>query len=300
MFKKDILLILSIFLSFSFLIAQEQDTLPPEIRLTTISQVNQGNSYITFLGGLGNMEPLLYEANLIPNFYIRKIKESRLMGVFTPQIILRMYQEFSSPIKTPSYMPQITLYYRFGETNRLGDYTIFGRFAHHSNGQDGNFFLEDGSINTDSGDFTTNYVELGVIKTDFNRRFNAVHFFRTSIQINPPAWSSKDLQGIFPFYRWHFVYSIFKLPHDKEAGQQKKASISLKGRITWLFGDLNDWPPLSINRLNFSLTFNYHPKFFEDIGFFIQYYHGFDYYNIHFETQLRVLRVGIMTEILRF
>lgn len=186
------------------------------------------------------MEPLLYEANLIPNFYVRKLKESRLMGVFTPQIILRMYQKISSPIKTPSYMPQISVYYRFGETNRLGDYTVFARFAHHSNGQEGDFFLEDRTINTDSGDFTTNYVEFGLIKTDFNRRFNAVHFFRASLQINPPGWSSKELQGIFPFYRWHLVYSIFKLPHDTEAGHQKKASISLKGRITWLFGDLND------------------------------------------------------------
>jgi len=38
---------------------------------------------------------------------------------------------------------------------------LFGRAAHHSNGQDGDFFLEDGSINTTSGNFATNFFRTG-------------------------------------------------------------------------------------------------------------------------------------------
>jgi len=41
-------------------------------------------------------------------------------------------------------------------------------------------------------------------------------------------------------------------------------------------------------------------KFLEDIGFFIQFYHGTDYYNIYFQNQLNIIRFGLMTEILRF
>ncbi|MGB5598642.1 MAG: hypothetical protein WBM66_07965, partial [Thiothrix litoralis] len=52
----------------------------PEIGLVTIAQVNQGNSYITFPTDIGNIEPLWFEANLKPNFYIRQSKNSRLMG----------------------------------------------------------------------------------------------------------------------------------------------------------------------------------------------------------------------------
>jgi hypothetical protein len=59
--------------------------------LPLISQVNQGNSYITFPTDIGNIEPLWFEGNVIPNFYIRQNKNSRLMGVLTPQIIIRMY-----------------------------------------------------------------------------------------------------------------------------------------------------------------------------------------------------------------
>ena len=87
----------------SFLcVGQENNNTIPSIELTTIAQVNQGNSYITFPTDIGNIEPLWFEGNLIPNFFIRQSKDSRLMGVITPQIIIRMYQEESYPVRTPS------------------------------------------------------------------------------------------------------------------------------------------------------------------------------------------------------
>lgn len=65
-------------------------------------------------------------------------------------------------------------------------------------------------------------------------------------------------------------------------------------------GDYNQLKASSLERLNLSLTFYYHPKFFEDLGFFVQYYRGSDYYNMYFDDRLDVLRFGIMTEKLRF
>ena len=100
-------MLISIFFALSGL-GQDRDSIP-RIGLSVISQVNQGNSYITFPTDIGNIEPLLFEGNLIPNFYLRESKNSRLMGVLTPQVILRMYQERSSPVRTPSYMPQTIL-----------------------------------------------------------------------------------------------------------------------------------------------------------------------------------------------
>ena len=88
------ILIFIITYSFSCL-GQENNDAIQAIELTTISQVNQGNSYITFPTDIGNIEPLWFEGNLIPNFYIRQSKNSRLMGVVTPQVIIRMYQNRS-------------------------------------------------------------------------------------------------------------------------------------------------------------------------------------------------------------
>ena len=76
--KKSIIIVL-IFSSFLNLKGQETNALDsfPKIPLATITQVNQGNSYITFPTDIGNIEPLMFEANLIPNFLVRKSKDSR-------------------------------------------------------------------------------------------------------------------------------------------------------------------------------------------------------------------------------
>ncbi len=271
-----------------------------QIGITDISQVNQGNSYITFPMDIGNIEPLWFEGNLIPNFYLRQSKNSRLVGVITPQVIIRMYQEESSPVRTPSYIPQFTLYFRLNNNKFLNNTSVFGRIAHHSNGQDGDFFLGNGDANTKSGDFSTNYFEGGLIKTNFNKRLNAFQFFKSSLEVHPQSWSADELEGIYSMVRWHNAFSIFKLSNKNIDQKQRSANISLKGEAIWMFGKINDWNNASTKRLNLGLTFYYHPKFLEDIGLFVQYYHGLDYYNMYFNHQLDVLRFGIMTEKLRF
>ncbi len=297
---KTYLIIVLVIASFISAFGQNEIDSLPRIALPTIAQVNQGNSYITFPSDIGNIEPLWFEANLIPNFYIRQSKNSRLMGVLTPQIIIRMYQEESYPVRTPSYMPQITVYYQLRDSENAKSLNIFGRLGHHSNGQDGDFYLEDGSLNLKSGNFATNFLELGLIATNVNTRFNAYQFFKTSFEVHPEGLIQEELLGIYSRYRWHSAFSIFKLSPNKEANDAKKPAISLKGEITWMFGDYNNLDVISPDRINLNLTFYYHPKFLEDIGFFIQYYHGSDYYNMYFDHRLDVLRFGLMTEKLRF
>ena len=80
----------------------------------------------------------------------------------------------------------------------------------------------------------------------------------------------------------------------------KNADISVKGEATWMLGELNNWNGVSLNRLNLNLTFYYHPKFLEDIGLFVQFYQGSDYYNMYFSHRLNIIRFGLMTEKLRF
>jgi len=179
-------------------------------------------------------------------------------------------------------------------------FSLFGRYAHHSNGQDGDFFLENGEVNVTSGDFSTNYLESGVIITNINTRFNAYQFFKSSIEIHPHAWSGKELEGKYSNISWHNTISIYKLPSNSDQNTKMRPDISVKGELTWMFGSLNNWDAVSFKRLNLSLTFYYHPKFLEDIGLFAQYYHGSDYYNIYFSHRLDILRFGLMTEKLRF
>jgi hypothetical protein len=222
------------------------------------------------------------------------------MGVLTPQVILRMYQEESAPVRTPSYIPQVTVYYKIKSKTDANSLSIFGKFAHHSNGQEGEYLLENGDVNLKTGDFSTNFFEAGIIKTNYNKKFNAVQFFGTSFEIHPEGLTNTSMIGSYGLYRWNSIFSIFKLPVSNVSNTKKRASISLKGQSTWMFGNLYDWDWYSLNRLNLSFTFYYHPKFLEEIGLFVNVYHGMDYYNIYFNHQISVIRFGLMTEILTF
>ncbi|NPA35895.1 MAG: hypothetical protein GXO47_03495 [Chlorobi bacterium] len=293
-------LLLLIFTVPVLLPGQEQERAVPEITIATVAMVDQGNSYITFPADIGNIERLWFEANLNPSFLVHKNKKSRLMGVITPQVIFRMYQEPSLPVRTPSYMPQLTFYYNVRSEEGANSLSLTGKIAHHSNGQDGKFLLDDGEVNLKDGSFFTNYFELGVIKTNYSTRFRAVQFFKTSVEMHPKKMSSKELDGIYGFYRWKTAFSIFRLPETSNGNKRHKAQFSVKGKMEWMLDEMYDWSFLNINRLNLSLTFFYHPKFFEDIGFFTTFYHGMDYYNIYFGHQITVLRFGIMTDKLRF
>ena len=42
------------------------------LNLDKIAQVNQEESYVTFPFDIGNLEPLMFEANVSPNFKIRE------------------------------------------------------------------------------------------------------------------------------------------------------------------------------------------------------------------------------------
>ena len=297
---KKYIIILTLLLINSFVsFGQKSNDSIPMIMLTTISQESVGNSYITFPTDIGNMEPLWFEGNIIPNFIIRTSKDAKWMAVLTPQIIIRMYQENSLPIKTPSYIPQITLFYSLSSESNINSLTLFGKMAHHSNGQNGDFYLADGTINLESGNFTTNYFELGFIKTNYSKRYNAVRFLSASFEGHPVSLTETELIGQYSLYRLNTVFSIFKLPacyHNSE----RKASFSFQLKANWMLDDFNSLAVFDLKRLNFSLRFSYYPKFLEDIGLFVQYYHGYDYYNIYFNVRRDVLRFGIITEKLRF
>ncbi|MEZ4781576.1 MAG: hypothetical protein R2816_08460 [Flavobacteriaceae bacterium] len=270
----------------------------PKLTLSKIALINQTDSYITFPLDIGNIEPLMFEANVNPSFVIRKRKDSKLMAVLTPQIIIRMYNEESYPVRTPSYIPQISFYFLANKADALNYLVFFGKIAHHSNGQDGDFFKEDNSINLQTGNFATNFMEFGFLKTAFSNRLKAIKTIKSSIEIHPKSWMLQELKGKYSGLRWHNSFTSFKFPLTDT--HSDKANFSLKAETTLMLDNYNDLDVFDFDRFNASVTFYYHPKFLEDIGLFVQFFHGMDYYNIYFQHQISVIRFGLMTEILRF
>ena len=285
-------------LTLQFVFSQKETDTIPELNLYKIALVNQTDSYITFPTDIGNIESLMFEANVNPSFIVRERKDSKLMAVLTPQIIIRMYNEKSYPVRTPSYIPQIAFYYAANKTDILNYLVLFGKIAHHSNGQDGSFYNEDSSINFQSGNFATNFFEFGFLKTSYSHRLKAIKTIKSSIEIHPKSWMLKELKGQYSGLRWHNAFTSFKLPLKDT--HNDRANFSVKAEAIIMLDNFNDKDIFDLDRFNARLTFYYHPKFLEDIGLFIQFYHGMDYYNIYFEHELSIVRFGIMTELLRF
>ncbi len=261
-------------------------------------RANQTDSYITFSQGFGNVEPLIFEGLIAPYFLIRTSKDSRWGATLSPAILIRMYSEKSFPIRTPSYMPEITFYHQIGSRTDRNVKYLFLNLVHHSNGQDGSFFNEDGSYNVRSGDFSTNFIEFGMFLNKNIVPFtNTNEYFQTSLEYHIGMKHEDGLQGRYSKLRWHNNIRIFRFPwynNSKKLIVNGMPSVQTKIETTWMFGDINNASFFNIKeRFNFSFTIAYKPKFLSDVSFFLNFYSGQDYYNMHFYRRISVLRIGL-------
>jgi len=159
-------------------------------------RANQQESYITFGQGIGNMEPLVFEAFVAPYFLLRTSRDAKWGATISPAILMRMYAEESYPVRTPSYMPEISFYRLISKTGDENIKYLFLNLTHHSNGQDGDFFNEDVSFNTMSGNFSTNYAELGLVLNQNMIPFsNTNDYFKTSLEYHIDGKRADELEG---------------------------------------------------------------------------------------------------------
>ena len=276
-----------------------QESLPSDDQESSFFQTvraNQKESYITFGGGIGNIEPLIFEGLIAPYFLLRTSENAKWGATLSPVMYIRMYNEYSFPVRTPSYMPQLTFYRMIGDENKRSLNYLFLNLVHHSNGQNDDFFKEDGSINTLSGDFSTDYLELGAFFTQQLVPFsNTREYFKTSIEYHPDITRAKDLEGRYSFLRWNNSFRVFRfIGSSGSLTLEKTPRIQSTLKTTWMFGDINGSGFFDAGeRFNFSFTIAYRPRVLSDVSFFANFYSGKDYYNMQFYRRLTVLRFGL-------
>ncbi|MCK9452652.1 MAG: hypothetical protein M0Q90_13240 [Bacteroidales bacterium] len=268
-------------------------------------RANQNESYITFSQGFGNLEPLVFEAVIEPYFLIRTSKDARWGATLSPAIKLRMYGVESLPIRTPSYNPYLSFYHQVIFTHKETPYMVyvFLTLAHHSNGQDGDFYLSDGEINTKTGNFSTNYFEFGIF---FNRQLlpfaNTTEYLKTSLEIHPGLDMNEELSGRYGNYRWHNRLKIYRMDWRKlrknfDDGQPHSTKIPVLSAVfetNWIFGERSGAKATDISeRLSFMAKLAYKPPKVSDVSFFVKLYTGEDYYNIYFTRRISYFQFGI-------
>ncbi|KAB2881559.1 hypothetical protein F9K33_00435 [bacterium] len=240
----------------------------------------QDDSYISYPMG----ENLIFEGQIAPNYPVMQwgTDQSTFKGniTITPKVILKMYRTRSSPVKTPSYMPKITIQ---GALD-LGSVSLypFLILSHHSNGQGGETFVTDDanatSINKESGSFATNFIQLGYF---FSLPDLDKHYMGISYEHHPVHgwWFGIDpaIQDIYGRRRLHYEYKYLGNIFQFETS----------------YTDIID-KPKGIPKGIFSATAKIKsPVFRKSMWFFASYYQGQDYYNINFNNKTRQGKAGI-------
>lgn len=277
----------------------------PESSFFSAIRANQNESTITFTQGFGNLDPLIFEAVIEPYFLIRTSRDAVWGATLSPAMKLRMYAEESLPVRTPSYMPHITFYHHLTHDNpdRLQLSYLFLTLAHHSNGQEDEFYTEDGSINYASGNFSTNYFEFGYF---FNPQVlpfqNTNEYFKTSVEIHPGIDTNDELKGRYGFVRWHNRLKIYRFSWKRWLRHAEQKTISNSKipmwnavfETSWIFGNKDGAKVFEFSkRLNLMAKIAYKPPKIHDVSFFIKLYSGEDYYNIYFARRISYIQVGL-------
>ena len=259
-------------------------------------------SYITFAGGIGNIDNLVFEADIIP-YYLLSLSISDRWGIeLSPRVILRMYNQDSFPVRTPSFIPKVTTFYQFKQSTRTQD-DLFGYFSwcHHSNGQDDSFYMPDSlSINIITGNFATNYIETGLYASHPDKMLpETIKYFKLSIQYH--YYHIEEIDGLYGDLRFFVDHQstininrvLRRIGIASNELPQKSTKLTIQLKTGYIAGNMNNYHAIDYRRLIIQPTVSYKPAFLQDVTLFAQYYYGQDYYNIYFNRQLHVLRFGI-------
>lgn len=281
-------------------------------KFVTLVNINRSQSYITFTDGIGNLQPLIFEANLAPSYFFSS-KGVRWALILNPQVQIRMLNKVSLPIQTPSYRVGLEYYRGINFWDRI----LFDRFFyenalwflsvnHHSNGQDGSFYL-DGTetINLQSGNFSTNYLTAGLATYSLRQigdNYFSIRELKFHYEYHPYKWYVEELKEIYGFYRLYASFGLLGPRHEfKETKLNewlRKSSFSLQ--TGWIFGSLNEAPRSDASkRLIIDFKYQYQTNWFDELAFFIRFYRGQDYYNIYFSRTLTNFTVGLSSDIVK-
>lgn len=252
---------------------------------------NQKTAFLSYHQLPNNFEDdILLEMSLQHNFYFnyKKFLPKFWLEV-NPEINIRM-TDSSFTAQSVKFRIETKLYRSFSknEKNRL----VYLGFGHHSNGKHAPFInRETGEIDTENGDFATDYFQLGyVFEKMIGAKNNQFFLQNYYLEYHPGFYKNsrrRNLYKIFNEYRlganWQIIF--------RKADQKNRFSISLKSQILF-----EDWKENNLkDKLIADLTFAWQPNFLKMPKFwlFLQGYSGEDYYQIYFFKKVRFLTAGI-------
>ncbi|WP_448699401.1 hypothetical protein ACFGVR_20600 [Mucilaginibacter sp. AW1-3] len=251
-----------------------------------------GNEY-------GNPIKTLLVADINPNVVLFNSKNSRFFFLFSPRVKLRLLSGYHSPVKSPSYMPGGTLFFRFShDTDRPQFFSI--AYSHHSNGQEGPTLDAMGNFNREDGKFTTNFYSLNYYrgKRKVNDTVSRSQYSFIGIELHTGLFNtgfSEQLTGKYGFVRANgsWMYDLLRDKHNTSDLYQTHQR--LQAQFTYILDKDYNYQITDLQkRLNISLKYYYQFGFMENVAFTIGAgYRGQDDYNIYFQDSYAYVAVGV-------
>jgi len=310
--KKHLLLLSFFLLSFQ-LYAQDSLIIKREYankQYVNLYKENSDFAYTSPYGELGAPSKYVINGRLTTTYMLLGSYKSPIAFSIIPDFTVRVRDEFSAGVRTPSYRLGFATYARLNTNIENYKYVELA-FTHHSNGQDQDAINPDGTINKLTGNFNANYLtasyrfgKLTATQPDesyysFNHRIGLqwYKFFRYE-----PA-----LDLGFGFTRVLYNFSLRK--YDQiERKARSKAKVKTE-KETWrlnteVFYAVNKIPAKSLanlqKRLNAEINFNYSFPFMNNVFLMAAVgYYGEDNYNIYFQDHYGYLRFGFSSGFLR-
>ncbi len=246
-------------------------------------------------------EPLrnLLVADLNPNVILFKSKNSRLFFLFSPRVRLRLLSEYHSPVKSPSYMPGGTLFFRF--TDNVDRPKFFSlAYSHHSNGQEGQTLDSAGNFNRDSGKFTTNFYSLNYYfgKRKVNDTTAKSQFAYIGIELHTALFNtgfSQQLTGKYGFVRTNGSWMYDWMNDRHNTSDEYHSHQRLQVQFTYILDKVYYYGIADVQkRLNVALKYYYQFGFMDNVAFNLTAgYRGQDDYNIYFQDSYPYVAVGV-------
>lgn len=268
------------------------------------SSVTAGGGY-DWAKPQGGTNDLLFEADLNQHLHYQPLWfNNRSFFKINPRVRLRMLALESSPVRTPSFMPNLTWFFGFGNAQaeyRNEGFTYYSvMLSHHSNGQAGDFYSPDGAINTETGSFSTNFLEFGINRVWSVRRFEQA-WSRLSLIWHPGFNRNDELDDQYERLKIALATSTtrgLRLWTDYSFEAQAYVAYTPVGKdYTFIPGSGSSAPRKDAewyDRTDWGFLVSFGNDRSGDFRWFLKFDYGYDYYNINFFQPIRRLQIGIM------
>lgn len=271
---------------------------------------NSDFAYTSPLGELGAPTKYVINGRLTTTYMVLGSYKSPVAFSIIPDFTVRVRNEFSAGVRTPSFRLGGVLYARLSNKPLSYKYGELA-FTHHSNGQDGSALNSNGAINTKNGNFSTNYLTFSyrfgnqTPKSDKESYYSYNHrvgFLSHKLFRYEPALDlGYGFTRILYNFSWRKYGEIERKAQGSSQYKTEKEVWRLNAGLSYAVNKIPNNDILSASkRLNAEINFNYGFPFMNNIFLMAAVgYYGEDNYNIYFQDHYTYVRFGVSTGFLR-